>query len=286
MRVTDYNGIALEVLKKSITKPALYAKSTKKFWDDPYISAQMLKLHLNPDVGSASRTKATIEVEASFIIQKTGIAEGKSVLDLGCGPGLYVREFAKTGAHITGVDLSECAIAYANRNIKPAYGNVDFQQMNYLQLASEGEYDVATLIFYDFCVLSPDEQKQLLTKVNRALKPGGFLVFDVVTEDFKVQEATQVSTSEGSGFWSPEPYIEVANTYLYDDPKTLGQQYTIITEDENMEVIRLYTRLFNQLELSELLMKCGFAVECIYKNLKGDPLCEGSETFGVFARKV
>jgi 2-polyprenyl-3-methyl-5-hydroxy-6-metoxy-1,4-benzoquinol methylase len=274
------------VLKRCISKPALYQKSTKKFWDDPYISEQMLKLHLNPEVDSASRTKATIEAEAAFIIQKTGMSSGKSVLDLGCGPGLYVREFAKTGAKVTGVDLSECSIRYANENVKPAFVNVDFQQMNYLQLASKGEFDVVTLIFYDFCVLNPDEQKQLLQRINRALKPDGILVFDVTSEHFKAQEITQVTTSEGDGFWTAEPYIEIANTYLYENPKTLGQQYTIITEDEHKEVIRLYTRLFSLTELSELLNQCGFKVEGVYKNLKGDPLCEGSETFGVFARKV
>jgi 2-polyprenyl-3-methyl-5-hydroxy-6-metoxy-1,4-benzoquinol methylase len=286
LRVTEYDKTALEALKKSVAKPALYKKSTKKFWDDPYISGQMLKLHLNPEVDSASRSKTTIETESAFIIQKAGIAEGKAVLDLGCGPGLYVREFAKTGAKVTGVDLSEHSIRYANENIKPSFSNVDFKQMNYLQLASKDEYDVATLIFYDFCVLNPDEQVQLLRRINQALKPGGILVFDVISERFKVQETTQVTTSLGDGFWTAEPYIEIANTYLYENPKTMGQQYTIITEDERREVIRLYTRLFSQPELKELLNLCGFRIEGMYKNFKGDPLSEGSETYGVFAKKV
>jgi len=282
----DHHKLSLKIFKQCLAKPQLYEKSTKKFWDDPYISAQMLNLHLNTEGDSASRKKATVEAEAAFIIRKTGITNGKVVLDLGCGPGLYVREFAKTGANVTGIDLSDRSISYANENIKPFFSNVDFKRMNYLDLAYEGLFDIITLIFYDFCVLSPDEQKQLLERINRALKTGGILVFDVISENYKIQEATHISISEGEGFWSPEPYIEIANTYVYEKPKILGQQYTVITEDGNIEVTRLYTRLFSQTELTELLNECGFGVESIFKNLKGDPLCEGSESYGVFARKV
>jgi 2-polyprenyl-3-methyl-5-hydroxy-6-metoxy-1,4-benzoquinol methylase len=151
----DHYKLSLKIFKQCLAKPQLYEKSTKKFWDDPYISAQMLNLHLNTEGDSASRKKATVEAEAAFIIRKTGITNGKVVLDLGCGPGLYVIEFAKTGANVTGIDLSDRSISYANENIKPFFSNVDFKRMNYLDLAYEGLFDIITLIFYDFCVLSP-----------------------------------------------------------------------------------------------------------------------------------
>jgi 2-polyprenyl-3-methyl-5-hydroxy-6-metoxy-1,4-benzoquinol methylase len=286
MQIIEQGKINLQTFKQCIAKPQLYEKGTARFWDDTYISLQMLKLHLNPEVESASRTKATIEAEAAFIIQKTGLNEAKMVFDLGCGPGLYVQEFAKTGAHVTGLDLSEHSISYANENIKPKYANVVFAQMNYLDLAFTGLFDVVTLIFYDFYVLSPNDQNNLLLKINAALKMGGVLVFDVISENHHVKESTKVNISEGSGFWSPDPHIEIANTYLYENPKTLGQQYTIITEDCTTKVTRLYTRMFNITDLTALLNASGFTVERVYKNLKGDPLNEESDTYGVFARKA
>lgn len=246
----------------------------------------MLKLHLNPEVDSASRTQATIKTEAAFIIRETGMTEESVVLDLGCGPGLYVEEFAKTGAQVMGVDLSECSIKYATEHITNKLSNTQFKQMNYLELAFRASFDVATLIFYDFCVLNHADQKVLLQRINQALKMGGILAFDVITEHYPIRETTSITVSEGDGFWSPQPYIEIANTYLYENPKTMGQQYTIITEDGNTDVIRLYTRLFSKKELIDLLNQCGFEVVKIYKNLKGDPQKEGSETFGVFAKKV
>jgi SAM-dependent methyltransferase len=245
----------------------------------------MLKLHLEPEVESASRTTETIKAESAFIIAQTGINKAKVVLDLGCGPGLYVEEFAKTGAKVTGVDLSARSISYATKRIRSAYENVAFVQMNYLDLHFSGLFDVVTLIFYDFCVLKPDEQRRLLLKINNALKPGGTLIFDVVSENFPVEESTNITISEGNGFWSPKPYLEISNTYKYENPKTMGQQYTIIAEDGNINVTRLYTRLFSLTELSNLLTDCGFTVQKTYKNLKGDPVTEDSPTYGVFAKK-
>ena len=36
-------------LRKAIERPPLYKKMAEAFWDDAYISKQMLKAHLDPD---------------------------------------------------------------------------------------------------------------------------------------------------------------------------------------------------------------------------------------------
>jgi len=285
MKFIDNNKINIHMLKKCITKPEIYEKSTDKFWDDEYISNQMLNLHLNPDIESASKTKETIEAEADFIIKSTGMNESKAVLDLGCGPGLYVKEFAKTGAMVSGIDLSDRSIDYANRNIKPEYPNTLFTKMNYLDIDFKESFDVATLIFYDFCVLNINEQKTLLAKIHTALKDNGFFIFDIVTENMETPLSTNISVYE-EGFWSPKPYIEILKTYMYENPKTQGQQYVIIDEDGSTRIIRFYNRLFSLLEITDMLNENGFKVEKIYKNLKGEAFSMDSETYGIIAMKA
>lgn len=44
-----------------------------------------------------------------------GELQGKSVLDVGCGDGLNAMNFAKLGAHVTGIDISPKAIELAQR---------------------------------------------------------------------------------------------------------------------------------------------------------------------------
>lgn len=285
MKIIKKNMIDLALLKDAITKPAIYEKSTSRFWDDEHIAGEMLKFHLNPDVEAASKTSQTIEAESSFIINWTGMNENTAVVDLGCGPGLYVREFAKTGAKVTGVDFSQNSLNYALQHIKPESKNVDFVKMNYLDMNFEDSFDIATMIFYDFCVLNPTEQNRLLGNVHQSLKDNGIFIFDVVTVNRKTSESTSISICE-SGFWSPEPYIEIMNTFIYEEEKTEGMQYTIIAENGETRIIRLYHRLFSQEDIEKLLTENGFKPEGIYNNLQGDSLSEGSQTFGIIARKV
>ncbi len=285
MRLIDNNTINMHMLKKCIAKPELYEKSTDKFWDDEYISKQLLSIHLNPNVESASKTKETIEAEADFIIKSTDMREGKTILDLGCAPGLYVKEFAKTGAMVSGIDLSDRSIDYAIRNIKPEHPNTLFTKMNYLNLHFNDSFDVVTLIYYDFCVLSLNEQKTLLAKIHTALKEDGFFVFDIITENMETPISTDISVYE-EGLWSSKPYIEIFKSCIYENPKIQGQQYVIIEEDGTTRIIRFYNRLFSSIEITELLNENGFRVEKIYKNLKGENLSSNSKTFGIIARKV
>jgi len=284
MRIINNNQLDLGLLKDSIERPALYTRSTHRFWDDEHISAQMLELHLNPEVEAVSREHETIDAEAAFIIKETDMDSSKAVLDLGCGPGLYVRRFAETGARVSGLDMSERSLRYAEASIKPDYSNVSFIKMNYLELSMVDAFDIVTLIYYDFCVLSPDEQRRLLRAVYKALKPNGVFILDVVTDKRAIEEKTSVSVWEG-GFWSPEPYVEIYNTYIYTDPLTEGSQYTIINETGELKVIRLYHRHFRLDELQELLVECGFAMRGVFNNLQGDTFTSYSETLGIVAEK-
>lgn len=284
MRIIHNNKLDLSALMDSIERPALYTRSTHRFWDDEHISAQMLELHLNPDVEAASKTHETIDTESAFIIEETGMDDSKTVLDLGCGPGLYVRKFAETGARVTGLDMSDRSLQYAEANIKPHYNNASFLKLNYLELDIVDTFDIVTLIYYDFCVLSPDEQRLLLNAVHNALKKDGVFILDVVTAKRNIEEKTAVSICEG-GFWSPEPYVEIYNSYIYTDPLIEGNQYTIINEDGESRIIRFYHRHFSLDEVTDLFAKCGFAIEGVFNNLKGDPLTADSETLGIIARR-
>ncbi len=285
MKIINNDKINLGLLEKSIAQPQIFEKSTHKFWDDEYVSEQMLKFHLNPDMEAASKTKATIAAEADFIIKSTAMSEGHSVLDLGCGPGLYVQEFAKTGATVTGVDLSGRSIDYAKNNMEPKHKNTHFIKMNYLDLNFKESFDIATLIFYDFCALNTNEQTTLLAKIHKALKEDGYFLFDIVSEYKATSVATNISVWE-EGFWSPNPYLEILNTYLYEDPKTEGLQYVLIDEDGSMRIMRIYHRLFSLEEITKMLHENGFRVEGVYANLKGDPFRKESETYGIVARKA
>ncbi len=63
-------------------------------WTDPYISRQLLELHVNPDHDIASRGKTKIENITNWILTQTNKTK-LEILDLGCGPGLYAELMAQ-----------------------------------------------------------------------------------------------------------------------------------------------------------------------------------------------
>lgn len=284
MNILDHNKIQINLLKELFSKPVLYTKSTDAFWDDDYISEQLLRIHLDSNVESASKTADIIMAEAEFIIGAAQMAPGKNVLDLGCGPGLYAGEFAKTGACVTGVDISRRSINYAKGTVGSAYSNTSFICMNYLDMEFKNSFDIVTMIYYDFCVLSANEQKLLLSKIYDALRNNGVFAFDIVTEAMPIPAASGVTAWE-EGLWSGGPYLEIQDNFLYENPKTLGQQYIVIGEEGETKIYRFYSRLFSSSEMIDLLNSSGFKIMKQYRNLKGEAYQSNSETMGIFAIK-
>jgi len=72
----------------------LYEKGTASMWEDEYISSQLLQIHLSQETDSASRKLSTIKYTVEWILGHLKGPE-KSILDLGCGPGLYCELLAE-----------------------------------------------------------------------------------------------------------------------------------------------------------------------------------------------
>jgi 2-polyprenyl-3-methyl-5-hydroxy-6-metoxy-1,4-benzoquinol methylase len=104
----------IELIKNLSNKPQLYEKGSSVMWTDPYISKQLLELHINPENYAASRSQLKIERITNWILERTDNLQMK-ILDLGCGPDLYAELLAQKGHSIVGVDYSENSIQYATK---------------------------------------------------------------------------------------------------------------------------------------------------------------------------
>ncbi|GAB3830912.1 class I SAM-dependent methyltransferase [Kribbella italica] len=99
--------------------------------------------------------------------------DGSRVLDIGCGSGLpLARDLAAAGHAVTGVDLSEVQIRRARELVPEA----EFVHADAASLAFPAESFDAVVSFYALIHLPQDEQQELLRKVARWLRPGGWFV--------------------------------------------------------------------------------------------------------------
>lgn len=83
-------------------KPKVYEESSSAFWNDENISKFMLEAHLNPNFEGASRNHEFIQKSVNWIDEYCNGGNGKKLLDLGCGPGIYAELLADKGFHVTG----------------------------------------------------------------------------------------------------------------------------------------------------------------------------------------
>ncbi len=265
-------------------KPPLYAPSTAPFWDDEHISKQMLAAHLSDDTDAASRRCATINASVEWIASLFPPTKGHTkLLDLGCGPGLYAERFARAGYGVTGVDLSRRSIAYARESAAKNGLTIDYQCTNYLDISFDGQFDVVTLIYCDFGVLSPGDRAKLLSLIKKALKPGGALILDGWSPRYLSHYAEGRAYSyQESGFWSDRPHACLESQILYPDTNNYLDQYIVITADK-CEQINTWNQIFTEDSLRRELQSAGFSA-AFYDDVTGKPWTDTAETICAVAR--
>lgn len=277
------------MIKKIITlakRPSLFLESTAPFWDDEHISGQMLKAHLDPAHDRASRKPETIDASVSWLKQ-TFIKPGScTILDLGCGPGLYCQRLAGKTTWVTGIDISRRSIAYARRESEKAHLLIDYSNQDYMTIDFNAEFDLILLIYCDFSVLSPSKQQILLSKVYRALKPGGTFLFDVYTPFFKkFREEKNSWYAAVTGFWKDDPHVCLHNQYHYPQNHAFVDQYIIIDNNDGIDVYRIWDQYYTETTILGLLKKQPFEKIDFFGDITGKEYTGDSDTICVVCRK-
>ncbi|OLC48257.1 MAG: hypothetical protein AUI64_04040 [Acidobacteria bacterium 13_1_40CM_2_64_6] len=102
---------------------------------------------------------------------------GRTVLDVGCGAGVDLARFAKGGAEVTGVDVSQSAVGLARTNFEQQRLRGRFELANGEQLPfADNTFD---LVFAHGVVQYTAQPQRLVDECRRVLKPGGEAIFQV-----------------------------------------------------------------------------------------------------------
>ncbi len=243
-------------------KPNIYTPGTAIMWTDDHISKQLLNVHLSQDTDLASRKAPTIEATVDWILSQTP-AEPLTILDLGCGPGLYTERLAQKGHKVTGVDFSSGSIAHAKESAQAKGLDITYKTQDYLTLDHENEYDLVMMIFTDLGVLTPNDRHKLMGNIYKALKPGGLFIFDVLNSGWGNDSPSRSWETAETGFWRPGPHLVLAESFYYEAEGVALNQH-IVLDDSGMEVYRFYIHTFSHGDIENLTKDHGFqSVTCV-----------------------
>ena len=260
-----------KVLKEINSRPTPFQFYTAdELWANEHTSKQMLQYHLNGSMDLSSRNKNFIERSVEWIVSHFEVDKNTEIADFGCGPGLYTTRLAERGAIVTGIDFSENSLKYAKQIAAKKDLKINYILTNYLDFETTSSFDLITMIMCDFCVLSPEQRKKMLSKFNSLLKPDGSVLLDVYSLNSfnQREESATYELNQLNGFWSPEDYYCFVNIFKYEEEKVILDKYTII-EESRKRVVYNWLQYFSKESLRKEFEQNGFKVEEIFSNVAG-----------------
>ncbi|MBU7006576.1 class I SAM-dependent methyltransferase [Phosphitispora fastidiosa] len=276
--------LTLDDLINSDRCPAPYEPG-EELWNDPHISKKMLEAHLSPDTDAASYKPEKIQAICGYLIRAMGLKNEESIVDLGCGPGLYCSRLVQKGFYLTGIDRSETSICYARNYNHDEHAN--YILASYLNPFGLNQFDAALMISQDYGVLSPENRKMLLGNIRNALKPNGYFAFDVSSMTAfqnRINGAASKWYASGPGFWRPHKHFVLEKTIIYPDIPTLCDFVVVV--DSGIKTYHIYQSFFSPESIHSELKENGFRAEAILSNLRGDKYNAVSPEIGVICKKT
>jgi ubiquinone/menaquinone biosynthesis C-methylase UbiE len=110
--------------------------------------------------------------------------EPKDVLDVACGTGSVEKYLVKKGYKVTGIDISPNMIKTAqNKAVDQEMKDVQYLVMDAAEMTFCNEFDLAISLFDSInYVLSSKSVQDIFKCTYKALRPGGFFIFDLNSE--------------------------------------------------------------------------------------------------------
>ncbi|ULQ58812.1 methyltransferase domain-containing protein [Brucepastera parasyntrophica] len=246
---------------------SLFQRSADTIWTDPYISKNLLESHLDDTSDGASRNSETRKKTIEWINSR--IAPGSTILDLGCGPGLYANDLAGLGHHVTGIDVNRESIQYAQKHQGPE-SLTEYRYGNYLEETIAGTYAAVIMIYCDFGALIPQEQKTVLRKIRDVLTDGGVFIFDVFGKGLRdiKKETESWEISDGGDFWSASPHFIMEEVRFFDEANAIGTRYFIANQESGkVKEYILWDQYYEESDITAFMKENGFSVKTVEKDL-------------------
>ena len=161
----------------------------------------------------------TLNVDMMTIQKKfiSYIPKGGKILDLGCGSGRDSLFFKQLGYNVTAVDGSAEMCRQAENNIEQPVINLTFDKLPY-EAEFDGVWACASLLH----VPSSDIQ-DVLVKIERALKKGGYFYFSVKYGDYEGEREgryyTDYTEKSIEALFAAIPSLKKVDMWVTDDAR-------------------------------------------------------------------
>lgn len=271
---------ALDPILNRAVPPEPWAEGDNIPWDDPEFSVRMLQEHLDQSHDLASRRSELIASQVALIHNQLLQRKPTRVLDLACGPGLYLNRLTELGHTGVGIDFSPASVSHARTTTTGA----EFVEADLRDVDFGGGFGLVMMLYGQINVFPRDVAAAIIAKATSALDPGGWLLLEPLTEDHVRQLGSETpSWSAGeSSLFSDRPHLLLTESFWDEQSRTATARFYVV--DGSSFAVSGYamsTTAYTRAELTEML--AGFERVTVDEDVPGWP--HGEELLLVAARK-
>lgn len=206
--------------------------------------------------------------------------DGKTALDLCCGPGRCSIALAQAGFTVTGVDRTRFLLDKARAKAEAAKAKIEWMQMDMRDFVRSDTFDFVLSMFTSFGYFDDkDEDLQVLRNMLASIKPGGVCLIDVMGKE-RLARILQPTTSETL----PDGSQLVQRHEIFDDWTRVRNEWILIRKGR-VKSFRFHHTIYSGQELRDRMTQAGFADVNLYGNLDGDEYGPNAQRLIAIARK-
>jgi SAM-dependent methyltransferase len=221
--------------------------------------------------------------EASQFVQtiwhRLKLEAGLTVGDFPCGPGRYSKAFAKLGAQVTGLDLSEVMIRRAREQTAGMYPQPGFQVGDLRELPFGTEFELVANLFTSFGYFEDEsENEQVFRELVRVLIPTGVLIIDTVNPLWLIDNISR------KDFIKTERFKAVIERELVDSNRRVIKSIQLTRDDQTREITES-VRLYRTEDFEAFITRHGLKLIDFWGDYDGTPYSKSTPRLILLASK-
>lgn len=215
--------------------------------------------------------------DLAFIARHIGAAPPAALLDMPCGAGRHALGLARLGYRVTGVDLSEDAVA---RAATAAAGlPVRFVRGDMRRFAARGEFDAAICFGNSVGYFDAEGTAAFFGALGAAVRGGGSLILDSATcaeSIMPLPQEREIRFERGT----------YSSRYAYDAARSVLKTEAVLVLDGETHRLRYAHHVTTSGALVGALAQAGFRTEALYGGTGDEPFAPGSPRLLLVARRT
>ena len=231
-----------------------------RHWTDDFFEAQFGTV-------MATRSPEMTRKQVDFIVEKTGIRPGASVLDACCGYGRHAIELAKRGYRVVGIDRFGNYLDEARKQAASEGVRVEFIQMDVRELAFDRQFDLVINMWTSFGFFNDETNASIMASLSDRLVDSGKLFVELVNRDWIVKNF------QPRGWWPADENLIVIEKREIDLKTSVISSVWRFLKDNTIEAEKpMKLRVYSCHEMIALLRRCGFSDVEAFGDLDGGPV--------------